>query len=223
MKSFRRRRRERQDAVPMLPPICTSFPAWRSRWRDQRRRGRLAVGAGDGDEGRILARGRRPLAAEQLNVADHLDAGVFRQHRRPVRLGMRERHARRKHQRGDVGTSRSAAAGLRGDAGRRGPCRCWPALSSQAMTSAPPAARACALRQPRAAEPEQGDGLCRPSTVTGVIEPAVRSRAIRAAFGGRMGEVPVCVGAYRRAAARRASAGQANCSRSPAGRTKVRL
>ena len=40
---------------------------------DQRRGGRLAVGAGDGDERRVR-RVRRALAAEQLDVADDLDA-----------------------------------------------------------------------------------------------------------------------------------------------------
>ena len=68
--------------------------------RDQRRRRRLAVGAGDGDEGS----GRHvppPLAAEELDVADDLDAGAARPLHRPVRNGMGERHARRQHQRGE--------------------------------------------------------------------------------------------------------------------------
>ena len=40
-------------AVPILPPICTSRPAERRMCGDERRRRRLAVGAGDGDERRV--------------------------------------------------------------------------------------------------------------------------------------------------------------------------
>ena len=84
-------------AVPMLPPICTSRPERAQDVGDQRRGGRLAVGAGDGDERRV---GARPgtLAAEQLDVADDLDAGGLGFGHRPVRLGMRERHAGRQHE-----------------------------------------------------------------------------------------------------------------------------
>ena len=39
---------------------------------DERRRGRFAVGAGDGDEGRFR-RDLAAFAAEQLDVADDLD------------------------------------------------------------------------------------------------------------------------------------------------------
>ncbi len=51
------------SAVPILPPICTSRPAALQHVGDQRRRRRLAVGAGDGDERRARrtaprARGR---------------------------------------------------------------------------------------------------------------------------------------------------------------------
>ena len=65
---------------------------------DQRRGGRLAVGAGNGDERRV-GRQLGALAAEQLDVADDLDAGGLGLGDRPVRRGMRERHARRQHQR----------------------------------------------------------------------------------------------------------------------------
>ena len=72
-------------AVPMLPPICTSRPAEPQDMGDQRRGRRLAVGAGDGDEGRVGA-ARRPLAAEQLDVADDLHARRPRLDHRPMRL-----------------------------------------------------------------------------------------------------------------------------------------
>ncbi len=68
---------------------------------DQRRGGRFAVGAGDGDERRVGTMAP-PLAAEQLDIADDLDAGGARAGNRPVRHGMGERHARRQHQRGEA-------------------------------------------------------------------------------------------------------------------------
>jgi hypothetical protein len=43
-----------------------------------------------------------PLAAEQLDVADHLDGGLVRQIDDPVRRRMGQRHAGREHQRGDL-------------------------------------------------------------------------------------------------------------------------
>ena len=68
---------------------------------DQRRGGGLAVGAGDGDEGRF---GRKPcpLDAEQLDIADDLDAGGAGALHRPVRPGMGQRHAGREHQRVEI-------------------------------------------------------------------------------------------------------------------------
>ena len=69
--------------------------------RDQRGGGRFAVGAGDGDQ-RTIAAGLRALAAEQFDVADDLDIGLVGERRRPMRRRMRQRHAGRQHQRGDV-------------------------------------------------------------------------------------------------------------------------
>lgn len=69
--------------------------------RDQRRRGRLAVGAGDGDE-RCVRRVPSPLAAEQLDVADDLDPGLARLQHAPVRHRMSERHAGREHERSEI-------------------------------------------------------------------------------------------------------------------------
>ncbi len=66
---------------------------------DERRGGRLAVGAGDGDEGRVGA-ALGALAAEQLDVADDLHAGSIGLPDRPMRLGMGERHPRRQHEGG---------------------------------------------------------------------------------------------------------------------------
>src|SRR5215213_4582379 len=61
---------------------------------DESRGGGLAVGAGDRDEGRVR-RDLRPLTTEQLDIADDLDTGLPSQLRRPVRLGMGQRHAGR--------------------------------------------------------------------------------------------------------------------------------
>ena len=69
--------------------------------RGQRRGGRFTVGAGDGDQ-RATGAGLRALAAEQFDVADDLDARLARQRRRPVRCRMRQRHAGRQHQGGDL-------------------------------------------------------------------------------------------------------------------------
>ncbi len=65
--------------------------------RDQRRGGRFAVGAGDGDEG---GNRRKPAAftAEQFDVADHLDGIFLRERDGPMRNRMRQRHAGRQDQ-----------------------------------------------------------------------------------------------------------------------------
>src|SRR6185369_9564991 len=54
---------------------------------DQRRGGRLAVGAGDGHEWGFR-REALPLTTEQLDVAYDLHAGILRKLGRPVRLRM---------------------------------------------------------------------------------------------------------------------------------------
>ncbi len=81
----------------MLPPTCVSRPAAREDVRRQRGRRRLAVGAGDGDE-RHMELLRPPLAHEQLQVADDLDAGELGGAHRPMRRRVRQRHAGRQHQ-----------------------------------------------------------------------------------------------------------------------------
>ena len=118
--------------------------------RDQRRGGRFAVGAGDGDQRTWRAR-FRALAAEQFDVADDLDAGLARERRRPVRRRMGQRHAGRQHQRGDRRPVEVAQI-LRLEAGgaRLGELL---ASSSKAMTSAPPAASARADNRPEPPRP----------------------------------------------------------------------
>src|SRR5215471_12302739 len=124
--------------------------------RNQRRGRRLAIGAGDGDEG-SFRRARAALAAEQLDVADHLDARGMRQHHRPVGRGMRERHAGRKHERGNfrpVGLPQIAAWNARARGLGHGVGIVVPADDVGA------AREQCArARQPRPAEAEYGDLL----------------------------------------------------------------
>ena len=69
--------------------------------RDQRGRGRLAVGAGDRHERRIR-RKALALTAEQLDIADHLDAGLARHQHAPVRRRMGQRRAGGEDQRGEI-------------------------------------------------------------------------------------------------------------------------
>ena len=85
---------------------------------DQRRRGRLAVGAGDGDE-RGVGRVAAPLAAEQLDVADDLDGHGAGEADRPMRRRMGERNAGRKHQRRDLRPVELAQVGGRNPRARR--------------------------------------------------------------------------------------------------------
>ena len=61
--------------------------------------GRLAIGAGDGNQARP---GPGNLADEDLGVADHLDAGGPRLVDAPVRAGMGQGNARRQHQRREL-------------------------------------------------------------------------------------------------------------------------
>ena len=141
---------------------------------DERRRRRLAVGAGDGDERRV-GRELRALAAEQLDVADDLDACGFRQPRRPVRLGMGQRHAGREDQRRKarpVGGRRSAVSI---------PCACAFAIAARAVVAGdnprPAAFQRQRCREPRAAKPEQRDGAAGEGRGGGHGAPSPRSRA----------------------------------------------
>ena len=79
----------------------------------QRRRRRLAVRAGDRDEGRCRRLGGS-LAREKLDIADDLDASATRQFHRPVRLGMRERHAGRQDEGRESWPCRAAQVRRRG-------------------------------------------------------------------------------------------------------------
>ena len=207
-------------AVPILPPICTSRPAWRRMWATSAVVVDLPLVPVMATKGDVPAPGRLARSRQNSSMSPITSTpAALRQPDRPVRFGMGQRHARRQHQRGEPRPVRGPqVAGA--DAVRRAAAT-PPGSSSCATTSAPPALRARAVARPEPPSPNRAT-RCPASTVTG-------SSAGRPVEGdprgvrGAHGRSSCLVGAYRRAAARRASAGQANCSRSPAGRTKVRL
>ena len=68
--------------------------------RNERGGRRLAVGSSDGNE-RCCRRTGPALAAKQLDISYHLNAGSPREPHRPVRRRVRERHAGGEHKRGN--------------------------------------------------------------------------------------------------------------------------
>ena len=99
--AVRGRRLERQDRGADIAAHLNVAARLAQDMGDERRGGRLAVRARDGDEGGFR-REPVPLAAEQLDIADDRNAGRARQARRPMRLGMGQRHAGREHERGEA-------------------------------------------------------------------------------------------------------------------------
>ena len=148
------RRRERQDRGADIAAELRVHAGRRGEMGDQRRRRRFAVGAGDGDERRVR-RVMPALAAEQFDVADHLDAGLVRERRRPMRRRMGERHAGRQHQRRDLAPIGVAQIGGR-NAGRVGFRHARRVVVEGDDVGAAGEQRAGA-RQPRAAQPEHRD------------------------------------------------------------------
>ena len=163
------RRLERQDRGADIAAELHVVARARREMRDQRGRGRLAVGAGDRDERRV-GRVQPPLAAEQLDVADDLDGRAAREPTVQCGAGWVS---------GTPGASTSAAifdqsiaAQIRGrNAGR---LRAF-AIALGAVVPRrprrrrPPAARwrsRAPSRRGRTARPS-----CRRSVVTGIIDP----------------------------------------------------
>ena len=147
-------------AVPMLPPICTSRPVARRIWAISAVVVDLPlvpVMAMKGASGQQLG----PLAAEQLDVADDLDAGSLGLGDGPMRRWMRQRHARRQHQRRKAAPVRTRQI-LDGKACSDAAAR--PAsLSSAASTWAPPAASARHVARPD--RPRPNTATVRPANV----------------------------------------------------------
>ena len=136
----------------MLPPSSAERPAALQQMMDQRRGGRLAVGAGDGDERRI----RRERCAARGRTAR-----CRRSPRRRRCCASSTDQCGSGWVSGTPGASTSAATfdqSMRaqiggGDAGRARPSSMLAALSSKAITSAPPATSACALASPEPPSP----------------------------------------------------------------------
>ncbi len=132
---------------------------------DQRRRGRLAVGAGDRHERRVR-RQRAALPAEQLDVADDRDARVLGEPdaSSAARDGSAARRARgRAAAKPDQSAARRSCVSIPASCARAR----LSALSSQARTPAPPACSASAVARPEPPRPnsatasEAGDGVMR--------------------------------------------------------------
>ena len=150
------RRLQRQDRGADIAAHLGVVAGKFRQMRDQRRGGRLAVGAGDGDERRI-GRVTAPLAAEQLDVADHLDAGLARHQHAPVRRRMGQRRAGGEDQRGEI--LPGDAAQIRGDeTGLRGLGDIVGTVVGGDDLRAARLQRVAA-REPRAAEAEYRDRL----------------------------------------------------------------
>ena len=150
----RARRLERQDRGADIAAELRVEAGRRREMRDQRRGGRFAVGAGDGDERRV-GREAAALAAEQLDIADHLDGGFLRKPDHPMRRRMGERNAGRQHQRRDprpVGVAQ-IGGGNAGGIGLRHALRIV-VVADDVGAAGKERTRA---HQPRAAQPEHGD------------------------------------------------------------------
>ncbi len=80
--------------VPILPPTWTGLPPWRRMWRDQRRGGRLAVGAGDADIARPAACARY---SSSMSPRSGMPAALAARRDR-MRRGMGVRDAGAQHQ-----------------------------------------------------------------------------------------------------------------------------
>ena len=150
MRHGRARRLEREDRGADIAADLGLVPGAAQEMRGKRGGGRFAVGPGDGDERRVRSIGAS-LTAKQLDVADDLDGGIVRETHRPVRRRVSERHARGKHQCGNLRPVDLPQIGGR-DAGAVR-LATVSASSSQPTTSAPPASSALALARPEPPRP----------------------------------------------------------------------
>ena len=175
MDAVARRRLERQDRRADVAAHLHVAAGLAQDVGDQRRRGRLAVGAGDGDERRVR-RELRALAAEQLDVADDLDAGGLRR-ASPTSAARDGSAARRARGRARRSATSRRCAGRRSRSPALRPCAIAAALSSQATTRAPPACSASAVASPE--PPRPNSATVRPAkVVAGVMRQRSRSPAL---------------------------------------------
>ncbi len=96
------RRLQRQDRGADIAAHLGVVAGKAHQMRDQRRRGRFAVGAGDGHERRVRRMAPAFAAEEQFDIADHLDAGLPRRQHGPMRRRVGQRRARRQYQRREI-------------------------------------------------------------------------------------------------------------------------
>src|SRR5262249_41705852 len=141
------RRRQREDRGADVAADLSVAAGRAQEMRDLRRSRRLAVGAGDGDERRFRCT-RAPLAAEQFDVADHLDGGGAGEGGGGGVGGTRG--GSRSAEILDQSTCRRSAVGMPALVA----LTTASALSSQPMTSAPPASSALALASPDPPRPK---------------------------------------------------------------------
>src|SRR4029077_6198400 len=85
------RRRQREDGGADISANLRIHAGRCRQVTDQRGRGRLAVGAGDGDKGSAW-RMVPAFAAEEFDVSDHLDIRVVGELYNPMRCRMGERN-----------------------------------------------------------------------------------------------------------------------------------
>lgn len=150
------RRLERQDRGADIAAHLNIMSGFSHQVRDQGGRRGLAVGAGDRDERRVGCM-PPPLAAEQLDIADHLDASLACRQHGPVRLGMRQRNAGRQHQRREI-LPRHGAQIRRHESGLRGFDHAVDAVVARHDIRATGLQRLAAGKA-GAAEAEHGNGL----------------------------------------------------------------
>ena len=150
------RRLQRQDRGADIAAHLGVVAGNLHQMRDQRGRGRLAVGAGDGDERRV-GRMTAALAAEQFDVADHLNARLPRHQHRPMRRRMRQRRAGRQDQRRKIRPRHRAQIGGDETGLRRLGDIVGAVVAGDHFRAA--GLQRVAARKARAAEAEHGDRL----------------------------------------------------------------
>ncbi len=123
---------------------------------DERSRGRFAVGAGHGHEWRVRS-ARGALARKELDVADDRHARFVGAPDRPVRLRMRERHARREHEKPKAAPVRFAQVHERESRFRRALARLRIVVPGRNVGAA--GDEGAQGRKPRASKPEDRDRL----------------------------------------------------------------
>ncbi len=150
------RRLQRQDRGADIAAHLGVVAGDLHQMRDQRGRGRLAVGPGNRNERRIR-RVTASFAAEQFDIADHLTTGLLRHQHRPVRRRMSQRRAGRQDESRKIRPRHRAQIGS-GETGLR---RLGDILGAVVAGDHFRAARlqGVAARKTGAAEAEHGDRL----------------------------------------------------------------